>query len=204
MYKEVLPQKLTYKGSRVERALAKYKEEVNPPHYITGHVKACPDIKINGKPEEILFQHPYHCPEELYARAEQSQVGTAKKTLFMPDARNSREFSSVEVLNASWTDQVTAICDQVKKKSWLLVHRKSTQSCISFSSIMKEIFFAVIKMLSTVPICLLHCCSSSLRSTQVGSLKYLIRNSVEVMLLKIRSCLMVVAGLHSTLIFIIY
>ncbi len=114
----VYPQQLTPGGSKIEKALAEYKKEVNPPHFTNGYVDDCPSLKIFAKElgqEDITLQHPYPGVEELYGIAEQSQVGTAKETLFRLDARKSKEFSSVEVLNESWKDKVTAVCDQIRQ-----------------------------------------------------------------------------------------
>lgn len=41
-------------------------------------------------------------------------MGTAKKTLFRLDARKSKEFSNVEVLNESWKEKIDAICGQIR------------------------------------------------------------------------------------------
>jgi hypothetical protein len=114
----VYPQELTAQGTRVERALAQYKREVSPPFYTTGHVDECPSLKLSpSEPEqdEVLFQHPYSNVEELYPMATQSQVGTANKTVFRLDARKSKEFSSVEVLNEPWKEKVKAVCDQIRQ-----------------------------------------------------------------------------------------
>ena len=112
---EVLPQLLSSEGSRIEKALAMYRKDVNPPYFTTGHVDEHPSLKIIIKSEDVTFQHPYARVEELYHIAEQSQVGTAKKTLFRFDARQSKEFSSIEVLNQSWIDKVTSVCDNIRE-----------------------------------------------------------------------------------------
>ena len=114
----VLPQLLSSEGSRIEKALAMYRKDVNPPYFTTGHVDEHPSLKIiisELKSEDVAFQHPYARVEELYHIAEQSQVGTAKKTLFRFDARQSKEFSSIEVLNQSWMDKVTSVCDNIRE-----------------------------------------------------------------------------------------
>ena len=43
------------------------------------------------------------------------QVGTATKTLFRLDARKSKEFSDILVLNDAWKEEVTAVCDRVQR-----------------------------------------------------------------------------------------
>ena len=40
-------------------------------------------------------------------------MGTATKTLYRLDARKSKEFSNILVLNDAWKDKVTAVCDRV-------------------------------------------------------------------------------------------
>ena len=115
---EVNPQRLTVKGERVEKALKEFRNEVNPPHCTSGYVDGCcPSVKViaSASDREFIFQHPYVSCEELYAIAEQSQVGTAKMTLFRLDARKSREFSNVEVLNGSWAEKIDAVCGQIKE-----------------------------------------------------------------------------------------
>lgn len=115
------PQQLTPRGSEVERALAKYKEGMSPPapYFTTGYVDGCPSLKvIVSEPnlhEVIVFKHPYASVEEIYPLAEQSQVGTVKTTLYRQDARKSREFANIEVLDDTWRDTVTSVCGQVKK-----------------------------------------------------------------------------------------
>ena len=106
------PQRLSTKGERVENTLANFREEVNPPYFTTGHVDGCcPSLKITFSETELIFQHPYPSGEELYPIAEQSQVGTTKETVYRLDARKSREFSKVDVLNKSWKD---AVCGQIR------------------------------------------------------------------------------------------
>lgn len=110
------PQQLTPKGKRVEKALAEFRREVDPPHFTTGYVDGCcPSLKLTvSEPEaEITLQYPYASVEELYPIAEQSQVGTAKKTLHRLDARKSKEFSSIEVLNESWKEKIATVCGQI-------------------------------------------------------------------------------------------
>lgn len=112
----VYPKDLTPQASRVERALAGYRKEVNPPFFVTGHVEDCPSLGIlTEEPglEDIKLQPPYDGVEELYSIAEQSQVGTAKETLFQLDARKSKEFSSLAILNESWKDKVSEVCAQI-------------------------------------------------------------------------------------------
>ena len=120
-YLDVHPQDLTPKGSRIEKALAEYKNVANPPCFINGEVRECPTLKIvtESQLNGIVFQHPYINVEELYALAEQSQVGAVKKTLFRLDTQKSKEFSNIEVLKKSWKDKVTATC-----VCWLLVQKR--------------------------------------------------------------------------------
>ncbi len=118
MYEEVILRQLTPAGSEVENALADYKEEVIAFYFTTSHVDECPSLKILAKEpglKDVKFEHPYSGVEEMYSIAEQSQVGTDQKTLFLPDARKSKEFSNIEVLNESWNDKVTTVCDKVQQ-----------------------------------------------------------------------------------------
>lgn len=117
-YTEVHPQDLTPEGRKVERAVAEYKRIVNPPYFVTGvGCRKLPVLKITTKSrpnDTILFQNPYRNVEEMYALGEESQVGTVKDTLFRPDARRSKEFSNIEILNKSWDDVVTTACNQIR------------------------------------------------------------------------------------------
>ena len=114
----VLP--LTPAASEVERAMSDFRKELGAKamYFTKGKAKEFPVLKIllsqTGK-EDIVFQHPFDNVEEVYSLAEQSQVGTAKKTLFRLDARSSREFSKIEVLNQTWSDMVTSVCDQIRQ-----------------------------------------------------------------------------------------
>ena len=115
-YKHISPQLLSPEGKSVEEALEEYRSEVNFPHFITGHVDDCPALKVSipdPEQKDVIFENPYAATGELYSRAEQSQVGTATKTVYRFDARKSKEYSSVVVLNNSWHKKVEAVCSQV-------------------------------------------------------------------------------------------
>ena len=116
---QVFPQELTPAASRVEKALREYKKELKPPYFVNGQVDGCcPSIQISANESGLgnaVLEHPYAGVEDLYAQAEQSQVGTATKTLYRLDARKSKEFSDINVLNDSWKDEVTAVCDRVQQ-----------------------------------------------------------------------------------------
>ena len=113
----VYPQELTPAASRVEKTLRDYKKELNPPYFVKGQVDhCCPSVQISaGGLGNAVLEHPYTGIEDLYDQAEQSQVGTATETLFVFDARKSKEFSDIVVLNDAWKDKVTAVCDRVKQ-----------------------------------------------------------------------------------------
>ena len=112
----VIPQVLTPEGIRVEKTLEEYKKEVDFPCFITGQVDDYPALKVSfSEPaqKEVIFEKPYLGADTLYSHAEQSQVGTAKKTIFLFNARKSKEYSNVIVLNDSWHKKVEAVCNQV-------------------------------------------------------------------------------------------
>jgi hypothetical protein len=113
----VSPQVLTPQGSRVERAVTLHKKQVHPPYYVKGHVSGdTPDMRIavsEPKRRDIIKRYPYSGIEELYSIAEQSKVGTKKEVLYRLDARKSKEFSNITILNESWKRKVADVCAQV-------------------------------------------------------------------------------------------
>ena len=115
----VEPRPLSHSAEEVEKELAIYKKEVSEKsiYYTAGKVKDFPILSLTATRKnqtDIRFQFPYNNVEEVYAQADQSQVGTSTKTLFLPDARKSKEFSKLKV-NESWEDTVTSVCSQVRQ-----------------------------------------------------------------------------------------
>ena len=85
-YLSISAEPLTIAGAKVESALSRYKEEVKAKatYYTCGCTDAYPDLKIDSfqvHGEDYILEYPYDNLEELYSEAEQSQVGTDKKTI---------------------------------------------------------------------------------------------------------------------------
>ena len=90
-----------------------------PPFFVEGTVDTCPNIAIESEGgESIALSTPYQ-PEivrKLYSMAEQSQVGTVKRTVINTSARKSKEFSQIKVLDADRPWPLEQICEEVRVK----------------------------------------------------------------------------------------
>lgn len=106
----------------LQQGLDHFRKSVNQPEWVNGSVPITPSLEVEVEDEEqqqgrcLSIEAPFENVLDVYEAAEQSQVGTAEETVYRLDARKSREFPRVRVLNEDWEANLQTVCKHIKSQ----------------------------------------------------------------------------------------
>lgn len=108
--------------------LSQFRHSLNLSSWVSGSVPVAPSVKAfptaaenagggyDGKEDCLSLSLPYANIDELYSYAELSQVGTVEETRFRLNARKSREFGRVSILDEEWDGHLERVCEEIRTK----------------------------------------------------------------------------------------
>ena len=105
--------------SLIKYGLDQYRKSLNLSDFTTGSIPVVPTLRVfpSNHEEELNLDPSFDNLEELYRHADQSQVGTTEETTFRLDARKSKEYSRLQVLNQEeWDNELKQVCEQIQLK----------------------------------------------------------------------------------------